>query len=80
MNPSTSDLAALVRLAVAETLLQLPKSERLAYTIDQAADAIGVPRNTLRDRVSTGEIPAKKRCGKWLILREDLLRWLRDCN
>lgn len=68
----------LIRAIVSETLAQLPKIEVVAYTIDQAADACQIPRNTLRDKVSTGEIRAKKICGKWRILREDLLKWLAD--
>jgi len=78
---SESDIQHLVRSAVAQTLAQLPAvahQPRIAYTIQQAADAVGLPYSTLRDRVSTGELPAKKRCGKWLILHTDLLRWLSD--
>ena len=76
--PLESETVQLVRSAVAQTLAALPKNDRIAYTIDQAAEAIGLPRNTVRDRVSSGELRAVKRCGKWLILREDLLRWLSD--
>lgn len=76
--PPESDVSQLVRSAVAQTLAALPKSDRIAFTIDQAAEAIGLPRNTVRDRVSSGEIRAVKRCGKWLILRADLLQWLSD--
>jgi len=76
--PLESETVQLVRSAVAQTLAALPKVDRIAYTIDQAAEAIGLPRNTVRDRVSSGELRAVKRCGKWLILREDLLRWLSD--
>jgi len=76
--PLESETVQLVRSAVAQTLAALPKIDRIAYTIDQAAEAIGLPRNTVRDRVSSGELRAVKRCGKWLILREDLLRWLSD--
>lgn len=70
------ELSDLVSSIVAHTIEQLPVN-RLSYTIDQAAQAVGLPRNTLRDRVSSGEIPAQMRAGKWLILHEDLIRWLR---
>jgi len=75
-----SEIAAAVKIAVAETIaaLSIVSSNRLAYTIDDAAAALGLPRNTLRDAVSRGELPAVKRCGKWLIKRADLLRWLSD--
>jgi excisionase family DNA binding protein len=71
------ELETIVRKAIVLTLQQLP-SERIAYTIEQAAEAVGLPRSTLRDRVSSGELPARKRCGKYLILRSDLLKWLQD--
>lgn len=71
------ELAQAVRAAVAETLAAVPP-ERIAYTIDQAAEAIGLARNTIRDAVSRGELRAVKRCGKWLIRRDTLLRWLAD--
>lgn len=71
------ELAQAVRAAVAETLAAVPP-ERIAYTIDQAAEAVGLARNTIRDAVSRGELRAVKRCGKWLIKRETLLRWLAD--
>lgn len=51
-------------------------SDRIAYSITEAAALVGLPRNTLRDRISRGEIRAVKRCGKWLIKRDTLLRWL----
>ena len=72
-----SELESIVRKTIALTLQQLP-SDRIAYTIAQAAEACGLPRSTLRDRVSSGELPARKRCGKYLILRSDLLKWLQD--
>jgi excisionase family DNA binding protein len=75
-----SDIQHLVRSTVAQTLAQLPQSGpvRIAYTVPQAAEAVGLPYSTLRDRVSTGEIRAVKRAGKWLILHSDLMRWLAD--
>lgn len=71
------ELAQAVRAAVAETLAAVPP-ERIAYTIDQAAEAVGLARNTIRDAVSRGELRAVKRCGRWLIKRDSLLRWLAD--
>ena len=71
------ELAQAVRAAVAETLAAVPP-ERIAYTIEQAAEAVGLARNTIRDAVSRGELRAVKRCGRWLIKRDSLLRWLAD--
>ncbi len=79
VSVSDSELARVVKIAVAEALATLANSsnsDRLAYSIDDAAAATGLPRNTLRDAVSRGELPAVKRCGRWLIRRDALLRWL----
>jgi hypothetical protein len=79
MSLTESDLSALVRSAVCHTLANVAKTAhapQIAYTIPQAA--IGLPANTLRDRVASGEIPARKRAGKWLILHSDLMAWLSD--
>lgn len=75
---SDSELARVVRSAVAEAIANVSvlSPDRLAYSIDDAATATGLPRNTLRDAVSRGELPAVKRCGRWLIRRDALLRWL----
>jgi excisionase family DNA binding protein len=81
MSLTESDLSALVRSAVCHTLANVAKTAhapQIAYTIPQAAAAIGLPANTLRDRVASGEIPARKRAGKWLILHSDLMAWLSD--
>lgn len=77
---NNTELSALVRSIVAQSIAELATTtnDRVSYTIDQAAAAVGVPRNTLRDRVSSGELPAVFRCGRWLIRRDDLLRWLAD--
>ncbi len=75
---STNPQQDLIRSVVLQTIAALPKSDRLAYTIAEAAAAIGLPRSTLRDHVSSGELKASKRCGKWLILREDLIRWISE--
>lgn len=75
--PTESELAQLIARTVAETLRNAPPtSPPVAYTIQQAARAVGLPANTLRDRVASGELPAVKRCRRWLIRREDLLAWL----
>lgn len=78
VSVSDSELARVVKIAVAEAVAQLPglAVDRIAYSIDDAAAATGLPRNTLRDAVSRGELPAVKRCGRWLIKRDALMRWL----
>lgn len=78
MQSDQTSIAEIVRLAVASTLASLPTVERIAFTIDEAAAATGLPRNTLRDAVSRGELRAVKRCSRWIIKRTDLLQWLTD--
>ncbi len=72
MSPETQQA---IDQAIAAALARV---DRIAYTLDQAAEAVGLPRNTLRDAMSRGELPAVKRCGRWLIRRTDLMRWLED--
>ncbi len=56
----------------------VPANERLAYTLAEAAQAIGIPKRTLQDAHSRGEFRAVKRCGRWIVTRTELLRWLSD--
>lgn len=65
---------------IAAVLARLPAPERLAYPLREAAEIIGVPERTFRDAHSRGEFVAVKRCGKWLVTRAELLRWLSDSN
>lgn len=73
-------LAQLARAAVAEALDRLTdfQPNRIAYTIREAAELVGLPRSTLDDARSRGEFRAVKRCSKWLVTRTELLRWLDD--
>lgn len=70
-----NELEAIVDRAVKKTL-ELRQDDRLAYTIDEAAPLVGLPRNTLRDAVSRGELKAVKRGKRWMIRRDLLLKWL----
>lgn len=53
-------------------------TQRLAYTLAEAAELCGLPKSTLRNAHSRGEFRAVKRCRKWLVRRDELLRWLTD--
>lgn len=64
-----------IDVAVREAIAKA-NSDRIAYTIDQAAEAVGIHRNTMRDAVSRGELRAVKRGRRWLISREALVRWV----
>ncbi|GAB5407362.1 MAG: hypothetical protein Aurels2KO_55930 [Aureliella sp.] len=48
----------------------------ICFTVEQAAIATGLTVKSLRLAISVGELPAKKRRGKWMIKREHLVRWL----
>ena len=73
-----SDLVTLARLTVQETLAQTHglQSERLAYSLAEAAQIIGIPKRTLADAHSRGEFTARQKCGRWMVTRSELMRWL----
>ena len=46
------------------------------YTLDEAAEKLGVNREYLRKRIAKGEIKGYKRFSKWFVLHSDLLAYL----
>lgn len=42
-------------------------TEKLSYTVDEAAAATGVSRSSLYERIKAGELPTFKWCGRTLI-------------
>lgn len=52
--------------------------QRLAYTPKEAAQAIGIPRNTMYALLKAGDIPHKRSGKHILIAVEDLKNWLSD--
>lgn len=54
--------------------------EQLAYTEGSAAAAIFVPRQTISAARKSGELRAMKSGRRWIILREDLVSWLKRCR
>jgi hypothetical protein len=79
-NPATDPalIAAIVRQTVAETLQRVGplNDQRLAFTLQQAGDACGIPWTRLRDAHARGEFTARKVGRTWLVTRDELLRWL----
>jgi excisionase family DNA binding protein len=53
-------------------------SEPVAYSPDAAARAAGVGRTTLFSALKTGALRGRKVGRRTIILREDLLQWLRE--
>lgn len=60
------------------TASQLPIDQRLAYSLVEAAALLGIERRTLHDALARREFKAVKRCGRWMILRSELVRWLSE--
>ncbi len=54
------------------------RSEKLAYTVVEAASALGVGRSTLFDMIRTGELQARKLRGRTVVTRAELVRILSD--
>jgi excisionase family DNA binding protein len=50
---------------------------RLAYGVAEAARLCGVGRSSLFEEIRAGRLKAVKRCGRTLLLREELMVWLR---
>ena len=48
-----------------------------AYTIPAALNAAGVGRTKLYEELKSGRLKSFRLCGRRLILREDLLAWIR---
>jgi excisionase family DNA binding protein len=48
----------------------------VAFTIEAAAAACGLTASSIREAINRGELVAVKRGGRWLIKRDNLLRWL----
>ena len=56
--------------------LSAPMPERLTYSIDEVATALGVSRLAVTQRIATGEIAARKFGSRVLIEAESVRRFL----
>jgi excisionase family DNA binding protein len=61
-------------------LCKLEEVERVAFTRREAIQSSGVPGHTLDQAIDAGELPATRSGRRLIILREDLLHWLRRCR
>ena len=57
-------------------VIDLPPGSKLAYTVDEAAQAIGVSTTTVWTMIREGEVMAKKVRGRTLVPRDELQRVL----
>lgn len=75
---------------VIDTLLQDPDGlEKLAhalvdiriptvYTTETLAAELGVAPRTVRRAIESGELLATRRCGKWVMIADDVRAWVKD--
>jgi excisionase family DNA binding protein len=52
--------------------------KKLAYTIEQAAEAVGVGRNTIYGEIREKRLTARKLRRRTVITGDDLLNWLQS--
>ncbi len=50
----------------------------LAYTLDQSCRIAGVGKTSIYEAIANGELTARKRCRRTLIMRADLETWLQS--
>lgn len=53
-----------------------PTVEPAVYTVEQAAELLGVARSTAYELVRSGRIPARRLGGRWVISRTRFHAWL----
>lgn len=51
---------------------------KVAYTVDEAADTVGVSAMTIRRALSSGALEAHYPTKRPLILRDDLIAWIQS--
>jgi excisionase family DNA binding protein len=56
------------------------ESQQLAFTRASAMQATGLPGHTIDDAIANGELLATRSGRRLIILREDLVEWLRRCR
>lgn len=72
-NPSGT---VMVQLDPRKKVCDLPPGSKLSYTVDEAAQALGLSVATIWAMLKAGEITANKLRGRTLVPREDLDRVL----
>ena len=54
------------------------QASRIAFSLADAASAIGIGRSTLHELIATGKLPVRKLGRRSLVLREDLEAYLQS--
>jgi excisionase family DNA binding protein len=63
------------------TVAAMAEQERIALSIAEAAEQVGMSEKTIRDWIKAGKFPAVQlggRKGRWLVPVDALRRWLDD--
>lgn len=56
---------------------RIPLSEKLAYSVAEACAIAGFRKSKAWELIRSGELKSVKRAGRRLVLRVDLIAWLR---
>ncbi len=67
-------------VALGTTMKTTDLSFPVAFTAGAAAEAAGLPRCTVDYAIQQGDLPAAKSGRRLIVLREDLMAWLRRCR
>ena len=54
--------------------------QAIARTAAKAAEACGLPRQTIDAAIKSGDLQATKSGRRYIVLTEDLIAWLRRCR
>lgn len=56
-----------------------PADRHVPMTVDEAAEYLTLPKNTLYDKLAKGEIPSTKPGKRYVLYKDELDKWL-ECN
>ncbi len=77
-----SELTPVIAMTVAETLKAHAAADaeldddRIAYTLDEVGELLGVLPHSVRDRIYDGKLAAFKMGRRWLVSRAELLAFI----
>jgi excisionase family DNA binding protein len=60
-----------------QNLTDMGKQTDVFFTVEQAANLLGLAEKTVRQYASAGELKAYKRAGRWYIFQSDLAAFVR---
>lgn len=57
-------------------VLFMPSTTKIAYTLSEAAEAVGLSEKTLERAIQAGELKASRPTRRWSITVKDLTDWI----